>query len=439
MHDRRRLMTAGFTTLFGGGVLLSSCLGARGTGVPVSDDSVRPSDKTGRLVIGGADSVVVDGMAALEREINAAPPGRQILIAPGTYAGDERYFGSAGTVANPIVIGPRDGTGTVTIDNPRWNLAARSSHLVILGLDFERARISMRGSHNRITGCRFRRINRNTVTFKESRDGRVDHCDFSDYLSIKDAKACIYFDTEGFHDQTNVRNLIDYCYFHDIATSAGIDNQEIIRMYGQRRNVNLNLDVCTVDHCLFKGIDIFGEGEVISVKSGGWTIRFCTFENVDHYLSFRQANNGEVRSCWFEKMKHACLNVFGDNHLIIGNRFVGDLSVRIAAGNAIMDDVISGASERASYARSYRCQIVGNVFDSGHLMVGAYWGKGGQTVPAASNNFWDNMRAAGGDAHMVDPSWGTVSTFNDPNLSFVPAVKLTAADVGLNAPGLLSD
>jgi hypothetical protein len=35
---------------------------------------------------------------------------------------------------------------------------------------------------------------------------------------------------------------------------------------------------------------------------------------------------------------------------------------------------------------------------------------------------------------VLDPTWQTGTTFNEDNEPYVPATKLTPADVGLNAP-----
>jgi hypothetical protein len=228
------------------------------------------------------------------------------------------------------------------------------------------------------------------------------------------------------------RILIDYCYIHDITPWHGENGQELIRSWGDPSIIALGPAglVVVVDHCLFKNISVPGEGEVISFKSGGWTVRFSTFEDVRMYLQFRQADNGEVRSCWFENMGgSAAFNGWGRNHLIIGNRFVGKLNMRAApAGNAMAEEQIAGAPGR--YSRADGNRIIGNVMDAGAIEVGTYWPNSDpRNRPAINNNLWNNTGAV-----VLDPTWQTGTTFNEDNEPYVPATKLTPADVGLNAP-----
>jgi hypothetical protein len=148
-------------------------------------------------------------------------------------------------------------------------------------------------------------------------------------------------------------------------------------------------------------------------------------------------------------MRNPCFNVFGANHLFIGNRMAGGLNVRIGAGNATSAQIASGSAPIGSYARTTNCQIIGNRMGSGRLQIGAYWSvsnpEQAPTVPALNNNLFENTRDSGADAHSFDA--GTLAdgsprhsgtTFNDPGadprFDYVPAVKLTPAEVGLAAP-----
>ena len=72
---------------------------------------------------------------------------------------------------------------------------------------------------------------------------------------------------------------------------------------------------------------------------------------------------------------------------------------------------------------------------TGHIQVGQVEFIVEQIDFAAQNtNLWANTRDGGGNAYTLDGTWQTGTTFNDPSLAFVAAVKLTAADVGMAAP-----
>ncbi len=384
-----------------------------------------------------SDVVTVSSMADLVAKVNAAPPGRHILIAAGTYNGGALSFNNDGTQAKPIVIRPRDGIGTVTINGANWELAAGSSWLKLTQLYFDsNSQVVISGAHHVIERCRFCGINRKTVHPVAATDLRITRCDFSGYADGDTPKSCINFDPHGFDDGTNVRCRIDHCYFHDMNPAGGRDNSEVIQMYGQVQNFDLSIDVCTVDSCLFENIHIEGEGELISIKSGGWTLQFNTFVNCGHYISTRHGNNCTIRSNWFEGMAGRCFNLFGENHLFIGNRVIGGLSVRIPAGKATTAEITGGAEPIVEYVRSFQCRVIGNRMGSGYLEVGGYWGSGGQSLPAMDNNLYNNTRDSGGNAYTLIAGWEQGTTFNVDNEPYEAAVKLTASEVGLDAPGL---
>ena len=200
-----------------------------------------------------------------------------------------------------------------------------------------------------------------------ARDCRIDHCDFTGYLSTDGGKACIYLHPDGFDNGKNVRNRIDYCRFHDIRPSTTNNGTEIIRMFAQAQNVDLDIDVGTVDHCLFENIDLGrAENEIISLKSGGWTIQHTTFRACPGlWLNTRMANNCTIRSNWFEGMasQGAALGIKGDKHLVLGNVCVGAADIACNRGNGTAAQVIAG--DVSIHPRAAKCRFVGNRLDSG--------------------------------------------------------------------------
>ena len=344
------------------------------------------SDQANCFIESSADTVVVSSMPALEVAVAAAQPGRNILVAPGTYDVATITLKSNGAEGNPIVIRPQKGLGTVTINEPRWTFSENSSWLVVEKFHFSGSRIILQGQHNRISRCRFRNINvsASIVTYS-ARDCRIDHCDFADLNPSQGGLAQpIDIKPRYFTEGTAARLLIDYCYFHDMNPSFGRNGMEIARTYAHKRALEMERgQTVTLDHCLFENIAIPKEGEIITVKMGGWTTRFCTFRNVGLYYSFRTTRNSELRSCWFEQMSRTCLNVFGPDHLVIGNRFVGDLDIRVAAGDGAWADIVSGAAHiEGTYAPATNCRVIGNTFGTGQMNVGGYWSGHDPTLPA---------------------------------------------------------
>ena len=422
------------------GSALSSCLetgSSRGSSASAAGSGASPpaSDLADCGVESGADTVVVSSMTALEMAVAAATPGRHILVAPGIYGVATIGLHGNGAEDKPVVIRPQNGLGTVTINDPRWTFSGNSSWLVVEKFYFGGSRIVLQGDHNRISRCRFRNINVSaSIVIHAARDCRIDHCDFADLNPPQGGHAQpIDIKPRYFADGTAARLLIDHCYFHDMNPAFGRNGMEVARTYAYPPALELARGKSvTLDHCLFENIDIPDEGEVITVKMGGWVTRFCTFYNVNMYYSFRTTRDSELRSCWFERMKNPCLNVFGPDHLVIGNRFVGDLSIRIAAGNGAWTDVVSGAAHIGTYAPATNCRIIGNTFGTGQMNVGGYWGIQNQTLPAE-----DNLIEATSPPTAVNliPVWQANTTVNSTNTEpCAAAVRLTPSDVGLHAP-----
>jgi Chondroitinase B len=419
---------------------LGSIASAAGTEAPIPAPA-----QANCFVESGADTVVVSSMSALQTAVNAASPGDNILIAPGTYNGGTLTFNRDGTEANPIVIRPQSGLGTVTINNARWTFANTSSWLVLSKLHHNGARITFMGDHNRITRHRFRDINTDAIIINDdslggARNCRIDHCEFSDFTFASGTGPAIRIRPTPFANGQAERILIDYCYFHDDTQDSAVINTFVPT---PPTTVDLPRgSTIIMDHCLFDNID--RSGEYIVLKIGGWITRFCTFDNMNGYLQPRSgASNCEFRSNWFEGASHEVAKCWADNHLWIGNRFVGDIDLWVACGNASWEDLKDGTAPLDSYNPATNCEFIGNRFGSGHLRLGVFWSgctAGGQVadLPADNNLLAANTRDSGGAAHeevttCLATSHTNTTISGTTEESFVPAVKLTAADVGLNA------
>ena len=428
-------------------MLIASYCGSIASAAEVETSPPAP-EQANCFVESSSDTVEVSSMSALASALAAAPPGRNILIAPGTYAGGGALdFAGNGAEGNPIVIRPRDGLGTVTINSPRFQFGDTSSWIVMEKLYFAASRIVLRGDHNRIARCRFRNINVNSpIVTEQARDCRIDHCDFSDWQYDGAQGGCIAVRPEHFPNGAAARLLIDHCYFHDMTPDAGQNGNEIIQLFANTNHSGLEAPTLTVDRCLFSNINIPGEGEIVSIKLGGVAVRGCTFVNCPGmYLPMRTSANCEIRSCWFEgPLRSDPLMVRGPNNLVIGNRFIGGLNLGVWAGNASWADILSGAAGIGSYAPATESRIIGNRLGSGHILVGTYWGSDtnpGVSLPADSNLLEENTRDSGGSAgslissiHGFSPAQTNTTVNSTTSAPYTPAVKLTSNNVGLEAP-----
>ena len=399
--------------------------------VTVQDGDVEAPSNAVCYTESEADTVTTN-IAGLAAAVAAAPPGRNIRITAGTYSGGSITLDGQGTQANPIVIRPAGGLGTVTLSNVSITFAATSSYIVFEGFYRNGGRITMNGSTNRVDKCRFRQIGGDAIVVQACQDSRVSRCDFSDFLATTSAKSCIRIDKPNIANGTLRGLLIDYCYVHDINPNVGANGCEPIRSWSGQDVLDIGPAgaVVSIERCLFSNIHIPNEGELISLKSGGWAVRFCTILNVGLYTQFRQGHFGEIRSCWWENVGgSAAVNCWGKGHLIIGNRFIGNLKMRAApAGSTTLEKQL--VQFTSDYARADGNRIIGNVMDTGAIEVGTYWPNADpRDEPAINNNLWNNTGTT-----VLDPTWQTGTAFNEDNEPYVPATKLTPADVGLNAP-----
>lgn len=390
-----------------------------------------------------ADTVVVASMAALASAINAAPPGRNILIAAGTYTGGTYTFSPSGTEANPVVVRPQGAVGSVVINGGTWTLQGSRFVLSKLYANNVSWNVNNGASFNRISRCRFRQINRHTIFLGAATDTRIDRCDFSEYLNGTGSKSCIHFRHSQVADGTLKRILIDYCYAHDIATATGSNGQEIMGQTSSSSGALFVNPEAVIDHCLFRNIGpVPGEGEVIGAKSTGLTVQFCTFEGTHSsmYLNFpRQGELMTMRSSWFENNGNSSFfRLHSDDGLVIGNRFIGTARLAVMAGTHTWDEIEAlGAPPALAYSASRRARIIGNILDTGVIEIGRPVGSLTSVYPASASVLEANIRngaaaTTGNGVTYTNQSGTTISASTAE--SYVPAVKLLPADVGLNVP-----
>lgn len=384
----------------------------------------------------GLDTVPVGTTAALQNAINTAAPGDHITLAAGNYNGNVT-ISCQGTQANPIVIKPAGATLSATAGGV-WTFTNASRWTVVVGINLIGNGVRMSGDHNRVDLCKFSNLTAFTfVDFVTSRDGRVSRCEFTGFQGTNVKRHVIYLEPEGMDNGTNVRNRVDYCWMHDLVGS--FDGAEMVATSRIDANTSLQIDVFTMDHCLITGWDVLNENELATIKFGGSTCRYCTFDNNAGYWNMRQSSFSKVISCWFEDHfrynGNAAVNLKGPEHLVAGCRFVRS-HCEVASGNFSTDDEtptqFQAREDTAPHPAALRCQVIHCVFDNCQLRVGPDDVYQGGFAPAEDNNTFGNTFINGATEPNLPRDVGT--THINPNLGvFDAAVKLTPADVGLNA------
>ena len=425
----------------------------------IADDTVVASNANCYVI--GTATANVSSMADLELEVNAALPGDNIVINNGTYAGGTLNFNVAGTAANPIIIRGQTRAG-VHINGGSWTLAGTSARIVITNMNFHNGHINVRGTHHRITRCRFDQANRRIIQIFNATDLRCDHCDFSDYIDIPPDRTNTnvrrFFDLDSNFIASGAlkRVLFDYNYVHDVDAhiSTSFDMPTVGTGAASGGTAISNPDFI-IDHCLFHNISLDGDGEIINTKTSNIKIRFTTWtNNPNSFLNApRMGQNMEIRSCWFEANRVNFCRGYSNNLLVIGNRFIGNNDLLIGAGTEYFTTGDGSGNEAVRNGR-----VIGNVLDSGQILVGnSFLGQGPQAepwdTPVLNTNICPptgpgaNTRASGAPVHLIltlpgPPPGGAGAvgtTFNAsnsvarPDEAFVPAQKLTPGDVGVGA------
>ncbi len=380
-----------------------------------------------------SDTIVVSSMDALENAINTAPANRNILVAPGVYNGGNRTFNPRGSEGKPIVVRPQNGYGSVTINSASWTL--KGSWFVLSKMHFNNPRISINqgATFNRITRNRFRQIGGTSIHVFEGKYIRVDHNDWSEYLSTTSSKGLLRL------RHTNVGNgsckyiLFDRNWVHDITPSVGVNGMEPVGLTSSGGNAAGVFPEFTIEYNLFDNINLPSDAELIGAKTSGIVFYRNTVINMGsacYINSPRQGEQFRMIENWFENVKKTdFILLFSRKSELIGNRLIGKINANITPG-----DFYWAGTNDSGYPACDECRVVGNKLDSGYLQIGNYRQKSPPPKPARNTNLWDNVRSSGGLAHKFNSGYHIGTTFNKDSISYTPAVKLTKSDVGPLAP-----
>jgi poly(beta-D-mannuronate) lyase len=377
----------------------------------------------------------VSTAADLTTKLGIVNAGDTIVLANGTYAGNFTLdrVGNAGAPISIIPANPNDPnrakfTGRIFLKNVYAVLG--SPDVAGGGFRFENGGVNITGSNNHVTrnlfyngtgtypavfcteGASNNRVSYNEVTAWHKYGMRV--VDYSPGAT---------------------GNRLDHNYIHDSnfnppKTEPG---GEAIQL-GTGRNESCQVISTLVEYNLIVNVDTDEDGEIISVKSSGNTIRYNTIKSCgDIGLTLRQGNSTRVEANWLYNQR---IRVYGDDHVVIGNRIIGyDLEVMAGDSDKSCPDFANG------HANAKRQWIAGNIIDSNKkVIVGAHQYSG---YPAVDNKIWGN-KYPDGSAATVDmltnpppptPPYQTGTITNTPYTGSIGvAFESPPSAVGPSAP-----
>lgn len=415
---------------------------------PVSDDDIllladaeapAPSDEVGLAPAelyqpyteSDVDTVEVASMEALEAAFNAAPAGRNILVAPGTYTGGTRTFSASGAAGNPIVIRARDGYGTVTITGARWTFTG--SRWVLSEMQFTDPGLTVDGGgqFGRITRNKFSGINKSAVQVRVFQNIRVDRNDVTEYASnTTTAKHFVHGEHQNVAAGLQRNILVDRNWIHDSQPALGNGFSEMIGYQAQNWQSANTYPGFWIERNLIQRVRMTSEGELVGAKVSGMVFWRNTVEDSsfsDTYLNVpRNAADFYCAENWFEGTTSIFMRVQGLRSVVIGNRFHGSSQMLLLMGNFYFSTVGSLVTTTPACEQA---QIVGNIMGAaGTIRVGHQFA--GTTLDVVDANLFGNTVNGGGDPITLVSGNHTGTTTINPGLSYTPAVKLTTADVG---------
>jgi len=301
-----------------------------------------------------AANLLVDSLPRLQAAVNEAAAGDTITLKNGVYTSIAPVVvGRAGSAERPIVISAETIGGVEITGTDGFKVVTPSANVTISGFLFTHASgknsIEIDTSRVRFTRNTFRCLGDGAYLTVAGDDAQIDYNEFDTKKTTGAMLAVL-----GAGSQVARRLWVHHNYFHDFV-SGSANGTEMIRyglltLHGQSTGAGL------VEHNLFT--DCRGANEMISVQSGGNTIRFNTFINSPtSHLTLRTGNDCVVYGNFFRNTEG--LRLYGKRHQIYSNYFQ-DNYVGINLGNG--DVEFAEGNLPNSHVRPDDCQIVFNTF-----------------------------------------------------------------------------
>lgn len=254
-------------------------------------------------------SQTVTGIDALRSALKVAKCGCEI-VATGTFSGD--FILRASCLAdNPAVVKGDGATftdGTFIIENTGGMVA---------GMVFNGTTLRIDGDGNRVSGNIFARPQRPAVKVIGSFN-RIDYNEIGGAstsgieISLKGGAA------------RNRGNRVDHNYIHD--SHATGNGGESIRILTDKDG----MAGAVIEYNLMERVSVPGEGEAVSIKTGGNIIRGNTLRDSPHMGIVNRNGNANIYSGNFISGSGG-LRLHGDGNRAIGNVVEGQ--IRVMAGN----------------------------------------------------------------------------------------------------------
>ena len=280
----------------------------------------------------------------------ALEPGDELVIKNGVYVGWQVEIAVKGTRGRPIVIRAETPGGVVF--SHRVRITIRGDHLILKGCRFENtSNGSVRidgGSHNRITQCQFFYCGNPLSTFGHvatmgtgSHRNRVDHCYFTGSRSMSLGQGVRPGPNAGTH------NRLDHNIFRDVYRYwvNGQENIQIGQGQTSSQKIHAIAEYNLFDHA-------WGDSEIFSNKTSCNTYRWNVAAHCP--LASMYLRGGDEARVDGNVMINCAygLTVYGRRHMIVNNLIVDQEGYGIRLGTGSRDGKMTIATEGSLVAHN---------------------------------------------------------------------------------------
>jgi poly(beta-D-mannuronate) lyase len=369
-----------------------------------------------------ANTITVSSIADLQKAIDKAQPGDNIIVANGVYTTTaDIIIDRKGTAKQPITIAAQTIGGAEITGVSGFHLIKPATYIVIKGFKFTHAS----GKTKTDGGTSFCRITQNIFeTPGKGEDLTIAGSDHQiDYNTFQNKNAMgRMLAIRGTGSQIAERLWIHHNYFKSYKDQGGANGAETLQ-FGLS-GFSLSSSNSIVEHNLFE--DCAGEAELISVKASAVTLRYNTIRNCPAGFTLRHGNKCQVYGNYF--FNTPGLRIFGDDHVIHSNYFE-NCSPAINVGNG--DGEVADGAQLTSHDRPDRVLIAFNTLvnnKSNIIQTGRKDGMGATNVTIANNIIQGGDKAAFISGPYKNGEWINNITFNVKEDGDIPATGYSTID-----------
>lgn len=356
-----------------------------------------------QFVVGFSATIDVDSIADLQKAINNAKPGDQVILADGVYKLSENItINNQGTESQPIVISPKtiggakiEGTGGFVIVSP-------AKYVILKGFVFTHntgiTSVGAGATHCTITRNVFECVplyagNKSYLVV----NGDDNEVSYNTFQNKKDEGQMLSIQGPG-RDHMAKRTWVHHNYFFNFPP-PGKNNCSAIQIGLSWRSMDSAFSI--IEHNLF--IKTRGENEgIICHKSCNNIIRFNTFGEGCQEVSIRHGNKSQVYGNFF--LGGTGLRFSGDDHVIYSNYFQGCRNAIVCTNG---DGEVAAGDKLTCHDRADRVKVVYNTLidcRNNFLMPGRKNGMGATHITFA-NNIIQGGSPVTLDSLFLNPVW----------------------------------